>query len=176
MSSPSIEQRDPDTDNPVASFEAGIVTVNGAWVGICIKFAMYDKTTKLTHWSLRAYEGMMEALQKYGMELGAGAFMFRAHNDPSLTENLPPRHPYHTLLNEVPKLTESEVGTAQLKTGIDEAQFVFRGPTFEIRPQYGDGRTESIFMDEYTALSLWGYLKKYMEAAATLVGPAEGNA
>jgi hypothetical protein len=171
-----VEQRSPDVDNPVSSFEVGIMTVNGTWVGICIKFSMYDRATKITHWSPRAYRFLIEALEQYYEHLGANAFMFRAKDDPSLVASLPARHPYHTLLTETPLLTEDEIGRAGLGSGIDRVTFAFRGPTLELRPEFGDGRTESIYLHEYTALSLLGYLQQYTEAAKTLTGPAAGNA
>lgn len=176
MTAPIIEQRNPEVDNPVSSFEVGIVTKQGVWVGICIKFSMYDKTTKLTHWSPHAFGLLMTSLTEYCNYLGENAFYFRAESDPSLLDGLMPRHPYHTLLSEVPILSEDEIGTAGLKTGIDQATFAVRGPTFELRPVFGDGRTESIYLHEYTALSLLAYLQEYIKAAKTLSGPAAGTA
>lgn len=176
MTEVQIEQRDPIVDNPVTSFEVGIVTLRQEWVGICIKFAMYDRSHKVTHWSPEAFHKLMGALDEYHKDLGSRAFMFRAAANPALVADLPPRHPYHTIINEAPKLTADEVGSAKSSTGIDAADFVVRGPTFEIRPTYGDGRAESIFVHEYTALSLLGYLQTYLEAARRLAGPAAGNA
>ena len=87
--STQAEQRSPDADNPVSSFEVGIMTVRGSWVGICIKFSMYDKATKITHWSPHAYSLLIEALDQYYQHLGANAFMFRAKADPSRTRTDP---------------------------------------------------------------------------------------
>jgi len=115
-------------------------------------------------------------LHEYCEHLGANAFMFRAKADPRLVESLPARHPYHTLLAEVPALSEVEIGTASRGTGIDKAIFSFRGSTLELRPEFNDGHTESIYLHEYTALSLLGYLEEYVEAAKVLTGPAAGNA
>lgn len=170
------QQISPNEGNPVSSFEVGLLTRKGVWAGTCIKFAMYDRTTKITHWSLRAFGNLLKALEAYGQHLGTNAFMFRAHSDPALAKSIPPRHPYHTLLTEKPVLTDDEVGSAKLASGIDLVTFVERGPVLELRPQFGDGRTESIFLHEYTALSLLGYLLEYMEAADVLTGPAAGNA
>lgn len=174
--STQADQRSPDVDNPVSSFEVGIMTLQGTWVGICIKFSMYDRATKITHWSPRAYRLLVEALEEYCEHLGADALIFRAKADAALVASLPARHPYHTLLTEVPPLTEAEIGTAGFGSGIDRATFAVRGPTFELRPEFGDGRTESIYMHEYTALSLLGYLQQYTDAAKKLTGPAAGNA
>ena len=111
--------------------------------------------------------------------LGVSGSLLRGNQhkaDPSLVASLPARHPYHTLLTETPLLTEAEIGTAGFASGIDRATFAVRGPTFELRPEFGDGRTESIYMHEYTALSLLAYLQEYTEAAKKLTGPAAGNA
>jgi hypothetical protein len=170
------EQRDPAVDNPVSSFETGLITLQGAWIGLCIKFAMFDRSTRLTHWSPKASHALIAGLTEYCNNLGSQAFMFRANADPSLTEGLNPRHPFHTLLSEQPTLSEDEIGTAGLKTGINEAEFVSRGPTFEVRPVYGNGRRESIFLHEYTALSLLGYLQEVMKAVQVLIGPTAGSA
>lgn len=170
------EQRRPEDDNLVSSFEVGIMTVKGSWVGICIKFSMHDRTAKITHWAPSAYRSLIEALQEYYQYLGPNAFMFRAAADPSLVADLPERHPYHTLITEAPSLNEEETGTAGFASGIDRATFAIRGPTFEMRPTFGNGRTESIYMHEYTALSMLGYLQQYTQAAKALSGPAAGNA
>jgi hypothetical protein len=170
------EQRDPKLDNPVSGFEVGIITLRGTKIGVCIKFSMYDGSERLTHWTMGAYEHLMLALRTYHDHLGESAFFYRAAKDKSLVEGLSPRHPYHTILSDLPTLSEEEIGSAGLQTGIGDADFVSRGPTFEMRPRYGDGRSKSIFVHEYTALSLYGYLQEYMEAAERLAGPAAGTA
>ncbi len=170
------ERTSQESDNYVTSFETGIMARKGEWVGICIKFAMYDHRTKLTHWPPKAYALLMRSLAGYCNHLGSNAFMLRAKADPSLVENLPARHPYHTLLTEVPKLTEDEVGRARRVTVIERATYTVTGTALELRAVFGDGRTESIFLHEYTALSLFGYLQEYLEAADILTGPAAGSA
>jgi hypothetical protein len=153
-----------------------IITLRGTKIGVCIKFSMYDGSERLTHWTMGAYEHLMLALRTYHDHLGESAFFYRAAKDKSLVEGLSPRHPYHTILSDLPTLSEEEIGSAGLQTGIGDADFVSRGPTFEMRPRYGDGRSKSIFVHEYTALSLYGYLQEYMEAAERLAGPAAGTA
>ncbi|WP_374365167.1 hypothetical protein [Piscinibacter sp.] len=170
------EQPAPSADSVVASFEAGIITLKRAWIGVCIKFAMQDRSARITHWSPHAFKALVDALQAYFEQLGMNAFMIRANDDPTLVASLPARHPYHTLLSDRPKLSDDEIGTAGLKTGIGEAEFEAHGNTFELRPLYGDGHRASIWLHEYTALSLLGYLREYLKVADTLSGPAAGNA
>lgn len=152
------------------------MTAKGAWVGICIKFALYDRTSTTTHWSPSAFDALTQGLEHYINHLGSSAFMFRAKVNPALVQDLPERHPYNTLLSEKPTLTEDEIGTPKISTGIIEASCVVRGPTLELRPVYGDGHQHNIFMHEYTAFSLFGYLEEYIAAAKVLSGPAAGTA
>ena len=95
------ERTSQESDNYVTSFETGIMAREGEWVGVCIKFAMYDHRTRLTHWPRRSFTLLMWSLAGYCKQLGSNAFMLRAKADPSLVENLAERHPYHTLLTEV---------------------------------------------------------------------------
>lgn len=171
-----IEQRNPDDGNPVSSFESGIITLNGLWIGVCLKLAMYDHSEKLMHWPPDSFRDLMTALETYATELGHDAFMLRAETNPDLVANLPPRHPYNTLLTEAPKISTDEIGYTSASMTVASARFISRGPTFEVRPVYSDGRTECIFFHEYTALSMYCYLEHYLEAAKELSGPAGGNA
>ena len=152
------------------------MTKKGTWIGICIKFALYDRTTKTTHWSVRDFDAFMKALEQYINALGSNAFMLRASADPALVKDLAERHPYNTLLSEKPALSDEEVGTPTMSSGILDVAFIARGTTFELRADYGDGRTGHIFLHEYTAFSLFGYLEEYIAAAKTLSGPAAGHA
>ena len=170
------ENRDPSADNPVASFEVGIMTSHGCNVGVCIKFSMFDRSLLVTHWSNRIFKQFVDGLDQYQGTLGDSAFMFRAHRDPSLAEGLDPRHPYHTLRDEAPELTSEEIGSAKLSTDVNVIQCVARGATFEARVGYSNGQTQSIFIHEYTALSLLGYLLDYIKAAEILTGPMGGAA
>ncbi|MGY8573500.1 hypothetical protein L0936_19490 [Paracidovorax citrulli] len=176
MNMTDTEQRSPDSENPVASFEVGIITVEGKWVGICIKFSMFDHSTRITHWSSPAYRRLIDGLNEYYGLIGAQALMFKAADNPELVKTLPPRHPYHTVVNEKPSLTEQEIGTATIASRIDRTELVARGTTLELRPKWGDGHNESLYLHEYVALSLLVYLDEYMDAARRLTGPAAGNA
>lgn len=170
------EQRNPEDGNPVSSFESGILTLNGLWIGVCLKLAMYDRSEKLMHWPPDSFRDLMKALETYATTLGHEAFMLRAKSNPDLVANLPPRHPYHTLLTEAPMISIDEIGRTSVSSSVASAKFIARGPTFEVRPVYCDGRTECVFFHEYTALSMYCYLDQYLEAAKVLSGPAAGNA
>lgn len=108
--------RSPEEDNVVTSFEARVRTVQGAFVGMCLKFARRDRTSQVTHWSPAQYRHLLKALRLYLQTLGASAFMVQAHTDPSLVAALPARHPYRSLRQERPALTDSEAAGLQAST------------------------------------------------------------
>lgn len=164
----------PSTANPVASFTAGIISVSGAPVGICIKFSYFDQTQGLTHWPLSQFALLCEALGQYVDTGNHDQFMFKTNADPALVHALPPRHPYHTLLNEVPPLTSEEIGSPTANTQVVSCLFSDHGPTFAIELTGRDGSAKKVFMHEYTAFSLYGYLQEYIKAFDELSGPAVG--
>lgn len=161
-------------ENPVASFEAGIVTVKGEPVGICVKFRYFDGTGALSHWPTKQLAHLIRGLLEYGESGRHDQFMFKASANPQIVDSLPPRHPYHTLLNERPELSADEVGMSSPKTRVTSCIFVDRGPTFVLRPEYADGSKAEIFMHEYTVFSLWGYLQEYIKAYDMLSAPHVG--
>lgn len=171
-----IKQVDPMEGNLVSSYEVGLISYKKNYMGMCIKFAMYDKTTKLMHWTPQAVKALIDALTEYVNFIGFNAFMFRAKADPTLVADLPERHPYHTVLSEKPSLTTDEIATAGRATSVGDYQFAIRGPTFTIRVTYLDKRFEEINLHEYTAFELCGYLQHYLKAADMIRRPAEGNA
>jgi hypothetical protein len=170
------ETRQPGGNELVSSFESGIITSKGDWVGVCLKLSMFDRSEKIMHWPMDRFVDLMTSLETYANSLGNNAFMIQAQANPKIVENISDRHPYHTLLSEKPKLTLDEVGTTGPSSSVFDADFVLRGPTFEIRPVFADQHTECIFFHEYTALSMFLYLDSYLEAGRKLSGPVGGNA
>lgn len=117
----------------------------------------------------------MGALLQY-IETGRhGQFMYRAKEDPAMVLALPPRHPYHTLLDEKPDLTTFEAGDSSKSTRVASCSFADQGPTFVVRPVFADAQATEIYMHEYTAFSLWGYLVEYIEVFDKMSGPTEGG-
>lgn len=171
----SVEQRQP-YGSLVSSFETGIVVQNGLWLGICVKLAMYDGTEKLMHWMGQEARSLEAGLSEYASTIGYNSLMFRAKNDPSIEAGLPERHPFHTLLSEIPKLSASEIGNVRTATKVISPEFVSRGETLELRANYEDNHSENLYFHEYTAISLFGYVKEMLERGAALSGPAGGSA
>lgn len=160
--------------NPVSSFEVGIIGVSGSPVGMCIKFRYFDGSEALSHWPTPLLARLMQALLEY-IETGRHfKFMFKATDDPTLVQKLPARHPYHTLNDEKPDLSSAEVGNSTKNTRVESCSFADQGPTFVVRPVYGDTQTIEIFMHEYTAFSLWGYINEYIEVFDKLNVPVDG--
>lgn len=164
-----------NSKNPVASFESGIITKSGNPVGMCIKFRLFDGAEILLHWPMQQFGILLKALVEYIEQGRHSNFMFRVKDDPSLVSDLPPRHPYHTLLSEVPQISPSEVGSPTASTKVASCSFVDMGSIFVLRPIYGNGEIGDIYMHEYTAFSLQGYLDEYVQAYDKLSGKHEGG-
>lgn len=171
----NVELLAPDSSR-VSSFETGIIVQKGPWIGICLKLSMYDRSEKLMHWLSPLDRTLQAGLFSYAATIGKNSLMFQAQADPNFGASLPTRHPFHTLLNEVPKLSASEIGGVCPATKVVSVEFVPRGGTLELRAIYGDKNSDCIHFHEYTVISLFGYMDKMLEGAAALAGPVGGSA
>lgn len=149
--------------NPVTSFEAGIIISSGLMVGMCIKWTFYDRSERLTHWSVQELDNLLKAIEYYGENGGHDNFMFKLKENPELENSLPERHPYNTLLSEIPKLSEPETGTSTAATKVKECAYKDRGPTFELSIAFENNSNTSLFLHEYTAFSIFGYLRQMID-------------
>jgi len=164
-----MQQQLASEGNPVSSFEAGLISANGVPFGMCIKFRMFDGSDILQHYPLSQFGYLMQGLLEYINKGRHTGFMFQAKENPVLVESLPPRHPYHTITTEIPNLSLEEIGAVTQQSVVTEITLADRGPTLVLRTVYEDGTAE-IPLHEYTAFSLWGYLKEIVEAIDKLSG------
>lgn len=159
----------------IVSFEAGITTLRGRWVAMGIKFATADGMAVLTHWRPELFKQLTDALLNFYLAIGFNSLAFRARSDPALEASLGADHPYHLLLSRRPALTEDETGTITKQSGI-EALSTQVSEGLSLSMTTSSGSTLKFSMHEYTAVSLYGYLQEYLEAADRLSRPAAGSA
>ena len=164
-----------DPTNPISSFEVGVITTQGTPAGLCLKFRHFDGSDTVTHWPLPGCDRLVKALLEYVEHGCHEQFMFRAKADPAFVATLPPRHPYHTLLSEIPAISESELCDLSLATLIKDSNFVDRGSTFVLKLDLANNETKDIYMHEYTAFSLYGYIVEYIKGFERLSGPTVGG-
>lgn len=161
--------RDPRSYNLVTSFDVRVKLPLVADILFYIKFSHYDLSHTITQWRHVSANALMIALREYAVSRGEQSLMFQVECDPSLIDRLPRRHPFHTLNSERPSLSDEQMGSAQSSELIEEAKFVDRGPTFEMRLTLGSGNSGNVFLHEYTAMSLYGYLRDQISIAEELI-------
>jgi len=105
-------RRASDEPNLAASFKTAVMSVSGAVVSVCIKYAMYDRTFRLSHWSTKQILTLYRCLEHYSGVRYYGSDLQRISDDPGLSDLLPARHPVHTMVNERPNLTQEDYSEA----------------------------------------------------------------
>lgn len=156
-----------DEPNLVSSFESGFISLEGAVVGVCIKYRTYDGNDRIAHWPNERFTELYSCLERYSEEHWAGSDMQRS-TDPKFVAGLSAHHPYHTVVNDAPSLTQAEIGASTGSTFVSDFQFADRGKACEIRCIFRDGRQRTDTLPEYIAMNLWGYLKSSIEVVENL--------
>lgn len=158
----------------VRSFEVGVLSVRGVYVGACIRFSRFGAPEVTTHWPAAQLSRLMHRLHMYIEEIGSSAFMLRAKHDPSLVEGLAADHPYHTVM-EKPPLTQEEIGASSPATRVSNCSFSAREDGFLLRCKFAASQPIELPMHEYTAFSLWAYIDAVLTGYRTLSGPHVGS-
>lgn len=160
----------------VASFTASIITFQGNPVGTCIKFRHFDQTESLLHVQPRETNRLLGAINQY-MEQGRHqSLMLKFYENPALAQDLSTDHPYNTLLNMTPKMSEDEAGTARKATSVEESSFADQESVFVYRVRYADGGNAEFKLHECIAFNLFGFIFKMQQDNAILGGAAGGTA
>ncbi|AOK42557.1 hypothetical protein [Burkholderia vietnamiensis] len=164
-----------DEPNLVASFETGFISLKGSIIGVCIKYAMFDGDRRIAHWPLDKFLQLLSCLSKYSKTHWNGSDMHRT-TDPRFVVDLPARHPYHTVVDEAPTLSQDEIGASSESTFVLDFRFVDRTKSCEILSTFrnGEGRTDAL--PEYIAMNLFGYLESSVEALGLLEAGVGGSA
>lgn len=165
-----------ELNRQIVSFEVGIATLKGRWVAMCIKFALADGATVMTHWRPLVLEQLTTTLLAFAETIGLNSLVFRAKSDPSIASGLPTAHPYHALLSQRPTLTDDETGTVTDSSAVQTMTSESAADFLDLFLTMFDERQQRFTMHEYTALSLYGYVQEYLAAASQLAGPAAGRA
>jgi hypothetical protein len=172
-----IEQRlATDEPNLVCSFESGFISLEGAIAGVCIKYRTYGGNDRIAHWPNNRFRELFSCLARYSEAHWSGSDMQKS-NDPKFLDSLPARHPYHTVEDDAPSLTEAEIGASTGSTCVSDFEFVDRGKACEVRCIFRDGGRRTDILPEYIAMNLWGYLESSIEVVDNLLrSDARGSA
>ena len=94
--------------NLVSSFITAFVG-SGSVESVCIKFAMFDGTTRLSYWEPRWFQALHQCIEYYSGMHYYGSDLQRTAEEPGFFASLPTRHAVRTMEDEKPPLTEEDI-------------------------------------------------------------------
>ncbi len=165
-----------DEPNTAASFKTAVMSVSGAVVSVCIKYAMYDRTFRLSHWSTKQILALYRCLEHYSGVHYYGSDLQRISDDPSLSDLLPARHPVHTMVNERPDLTQEDYSEANKEFSVKSSIFADHGETCRISCVFSDHFHRAEVLPTYIAMNLYGSLKAGIDLSGLVTVEAGGSA
>ena len=165
-----------DEINTAASFKTAVMSVSGAVVSVCIKYAMYDRAFRLSHWSTTQILALYRCLEHYSGVHYYGSDLQRISDDPGLSDRLPFRHPIHTMVNERPDLTEDDYSEANREFSVNSFTFADHGETCCISCAFSDHSHRAEVLPAYIAMNLYGSLKAGVDLSGLVNMEAGGSA
>jgi hypothetical protein len=169
-------RRASDEPNLVASFKTAVMSVSGAMVSVCIKYAMYDRIFRLSHWSTTQILALYKCLEHYSGVHYYGSDLQRISDDPSPSDQLPARHPIHTMVNEKPDLTQEDYSEANEKFSVESLIFADQGETSRIQCVFADHGHRTEVLPAYIVMNLYGSLKAGIDLAGLATAESGGSA
>lgn len=144
--------------NLVSSFITAFVG-SGSIESACIKFAMFDGTTRLSYWEPRWFLALYECVEYYSGIHYYGSDLQRTAEEPEFLVGLPKRHAVRTMNDEKPHLTGDEYQTARERFPVASLAVIDEGATCRIECSYlgGDRRIE--VLPAFIAMNLRASLK-----------------
>jgi hypothetical protein len=99
--------------NLVSSFIAALNDTPDPALGVCVKYAMYDRSLRLSYFEAQWFHALYQCVQYYSGTHYYGSDMQRAADEPEFSARLPDRHPIRTMNREKPGLTERDYALAK---------------------------------------------------------------
>lgn len=160
--------------NLVSSFITAFVG-SGSIESVCIKFAMFDGTTRLSYWEPRWFQALYECVEYYSGTHYYGSDLQRTAEEPGLVARLPKRHPVRTMNDERPDLTEEDYQAAKVQFTIASLAVIDEGATcrIECTSIRGDRRIE--ILPAFIAMNLHGSLKASVDMACLMGVEPKGS-
>jgi hypothetical protein len=144
--------------NLVSSFITAFVG-SGSIESVCIKFAMFDGTTRLSYWEPRWFQALHECLEYYSGMHYYGSDLQRTAEEPCFLASLPKRHAVRTMGDEKPRLTEEEYQTAKERFSVASLAVIDEGVTCRIECTYLNRDRRLEVLPAYIAMNLCASLK-----------------
>lgn len=152
--------------NLVCSFVAAFGNTEGAAQGVCVKYAMYDRSLRLAYFERRWVRALHECVEYYSGMHYVGSDMQRAADEPGFSAALPPRHPVRTMHSEKPDLTERDYALAMESFSVTALRVGDLGDSCRIDCSYVSGIQRTEVLPGYVAMHLCGSLKACHDLSA----------
>ncbi|WP_176048795.1 hypothetical protein [Burkholderia sp. BCC1644] len=164
-----------DEPDLVSSFAAAF-SGTGPVASVCIKFAMYNGTFRLSQWEALQLQALYQCIEHYSGVHYYGSDLQRMSDDSSFGATLPTRHPVRTMLDERPILTKRDYQIGLERHRVKSLVVVDRGDACEIRCTYVNESQRSDLLPVYIAMNLYGALRACINLSGTLASEVGGPA
>lgn len=161
--------------NLVSSFITAFVG-SGSIDSVCIKFAMFDGTTRLSYWEPRWFQALHECVEYYSGMNYYGSDLKRTAQEPGFVASLAKRHPARTMNDEKPSLTEEDYQAAKQQFTVASLAVIDEGATCRIECASIHGSRRIEVLPAYIAMNLCGSLKASVDMAQLMGAEPAGSA
>lgn len=161
--------------NLVSSFIAAFVG-SGAIEGACVKFAMFDGSTRLLHLEPKWFLALHQCVEYYSGLHYYGSDLQRASEEPSFLASLPKRHPVRTMKDEKPRLTQDEYQVAKERFSVASLQVVDEGSILRLECTYRNGCCRVETLPAYIAMNLCSSLQASLDLSGLMAAEPGGTA
>jgi hypothetical protein len=162
--------------NFVSSFITAFAGASGAVHGVCIKYAMYDRSLRLSYFDAQWFLALYQCIEYYSGTRYYGSDMQRVVDEPEFSARLPRRHPIRTMHSEKPDLTDLDYELAKEKFSVAALRVGDLGDSCRIDCSYASGNHRTEVLPGYVAMNLCGSLKACHDLSGLMTSQPGGAA
>ncbi|MCJ0762524.1 hypothetical protein [Variovorax terrae] len=160
----------------VSSYRVGFTCTAGVIDGVCVKYTMYDSTYRLAYWLPHWFQVFRQGIERYRDAHDDGSGLRRASEDSRYAQQLPSRHPVHTLNNERPELTQEDYFMARDYFCVASLEVADLGSVFRTECEFVGGTRRVEVLPAYIAMNLCGALKASVDLSGLVAATPGGTA
>lgn len=160
----------------VASFIAAFSSEPNAFDGACIKYAMLDRTFRLSFFDEHTFRELYQCVEYYSGTRYAGSDMQREADEPGFIARLPDRHPVLTMAREKPHLAEGEYEVAKRAHRVTGLTMTDLGDKCRLVCVYSNGSRREEVLPGYIVMNLCGYMKACVDLYGFMTITPSGSA
>jgi hypothetical protein len=160
----------------VSSFITAFSGESGSLDGICIKYAMYNRTLRLSFFDEQQFRALYQCIEHYSGTRYYGSDMQREADEPGFVTRLPSRHPVRTMASEKPNLTRDDYEEAKQAYRVASLRVTDQGNKCRLACTYADGVDREEVLPGYIVMDLCGCLKACFELHGLMTITPRGSA